>query len=671
MNAVAPIPPWSGPFGGLPPLDRDDPAALEQLARERFELHRAAIESITAATAAPTFDNTIAPLEAATAEFWRALSPLFVHLSTRTNPALQKVERKFMPELAALEDEIIQNAALFARIDAVRRDPAGLDAEQRRLVARLHLDFTRAGAGLGDADKSRLSALNQELSALYTAFAQAVLADEQRATVLTDPADLAGLSEGFVGAAAQAAADRGLPGAWAIVNTRSAVEAFLGSSPRRDLRERVWREFSQRGSNSDEHDTTATIARVLTLRRERAALLGHPTHAHWAISDQMAGAPRAALDLLLRVAQPAADKARAELADLQAVAGHDIAPWDSLFYRERVRRDRYAIDDAALKPYFALDAVREAAFACAGDLFGLSFLPLEGVPVPHPTVRAFEVRDSAGHVGVWYFDPFARPSKRSGAWMTSYRTQHRLPRPSTPVVVNVCNFLAGADEQPALLSFDDARTLFHEFGHALHGLLSSVSWPRLSGTSVPRDFVELPSQLFERWIDDPSVLRRFARHHQTGAPLPEVTIARLAESRRFGQGLATCEFLASAMLDLELHLAADPVPDAAAVESAVMGRLGLPSAVAPRHRPSHFLHIFAGEGYAAMYYAYLWADMLVADAAEAFTEAGSMFDRPTAQRLRETILCVGGTIDAAECFRTFRGRDPLLQPLLRERGFGG
>ena len=670
MNAAPEATAWTGPFGGLPPLDTTDAAALEATFLAALQARRAAFRAVGAHPDAPTFEDTIAPLEASSVAFHEATVPLWVHLSTGSTPALREVERRIMPLLAALDDEMVQDEALFARIDAVAADPGALDDEQRRLVTRLHHDFRHAGAGLAPDRKARLAALNQELASLYTAFSQAVLADEQRFLTLQDEAELAGLPASFRAAAAAAAAERGLENAWILVNTRSAVELFLTLSERRDLRERVWRAFVQRGDNGDEHDTNGTIARILAARRERANLLGFATHAHWATSDQMAKSPNAARGLLTRVAGPAITQANAELAALAEVAGHPIAPWDVRFYQEAVRRTRYDLDDAEVKPYFQLHNLRDALFFVAGRLYGLTFERVDEAPLPHGDVQVFEVRGADGaHVGLWYFDPFARPGKRSGAWMMSYRLQCEAPTPRSAVVVNVCNFVKGAGDAPTLLSWSDARTLFHEFGHALHGLLSRVTWPSLSGTSVARDFVEFPSQLHEHFLRSPDLLRRFATHAETGAPIPDAMIARLEESRAFGQGIATAEYVASALIDLDLHLAAAPVTDIAAFERALLADLGQPEAIPPRHRPTHFLHIFAGDGYAAMYYAYLWADLLVADAAEAFVEAGDWFDADTGRRLHDTILSIGGTVDEATAFRAFRGRDPDDQALLRDRGF--
>lgn len=669
MNANPSPSPWAGPFGGVPPLDHADPAALARTVRAAMQRHHHEIQALATSSEPATFDNTIAVLELVNLEFELQTAPYWVHISTRATPELQQVERELAPEVAAMETAVIQNQALFDRICAVVDGPEPLSPADRRVAERIQRDFVLAGAAVAESDRPRAAQIHHELAELYTQFAQNVLADEQRITLVDDPAELDGLSASFRAAAAATATERGHAGKWAILNTRSAVETCLTEGRHRGLRERVWRAFTQRGDNGDSADNSQNITRILALRRERAALLGFESHAHLALSDQMARHPNAARALLDQVAGPAIARAREELADQARIAGHEIAPWDTRFYQEQVRRERYALDDAELKPYFVLDRLRQGMFWAAGELYGLSFREVDGLPVPHSTIRVFEVLRGQEHVALWYFDPYARPGKRSGAWMSSYRQQCRKPIVQTPIVVNVCNFIGGANGEPTLLSYDEARTLFHEFGHALHGMLSNVDWPRHSGTSVARDFVEFPSQINERWLDARELLRRFATHVETGAPIPDELLDRLHASRAFNMGFQTSEYVASALLDLELHLHPGPVDDVAAVERAVAAELELPSAIPARHRAQHFLHIFASEGYASMYYCYLWADALVADAAEAFDEAGSIFDPTTAQRLHDTILAVGGTVDAEQAFRDFRGRDPKVEPLLRYRGF--
>lgn len=676
MNAAPSPATWTGPFGGVPPLDQGHPKVLREAMEQAMASWRSEIQVIAEQAEPATFANTIEALEAAGGELDRVGAVYWVHLSTCTSPELQAVERDLAPKLAALQDEMLQNERLFARVAAVVERPGELSGEQRRLLQRVHESFMRGGAALDSKSKARLAAINQELAKAYTAFAQNVLADEQSFTLIEGEEQLAGLPADFVRAAAAQAKERGHEGKWAVLNGRSSVETFLASAEDRDLRERVWRAFISRGDNRDEHDNNPHIVNILRLRRERAELLGFASHAHWAIADQMARTPQAARDLLETVWRPAAKRARAEVRDQQALADKldhdlDVAPWDFRFYQEKVRRDAYDLDENEIKPYLELERLREGMFWAAGRLHGLSFELVDGVPVPHPTVRVFEVRREGEHVGLWYFDPYTRPGKRSGAWMMAYRTQARFPEERSPIVVNVCNFVQPGEGEPALISWDDARTLFHEFGHALHGLLSSVTYPRLAGTNVARDFVEFPSQLNEHWLGSRELLERFARHAETGEPMPGDLIDRIEKSKTFNQGFATVEYLASAMLDLEMHLAPEPVTDPRSFERDLLDTLELPVEVAPRHRPQHFAHVFAGDGYAAAYYSYLWADTLTADAAEAFAEAGSLYDEATATLLRQKVLSVGDTLDPAESFRAFRGRDPDPAALLRDRGFAG
>ena len=676
--------PWTGPHGGVPPFDRvavaDIAPALEAAMAEQL----AEIERIAADPAPPTFENTIAALERTGRTLDRVGAVYGVWSSAMSGPEFQAVEREMAPRLAAFADRITQHVALFRRVQAVHAGPElpRLSAEARRLVWRLHADFVRAGARLEPAAKARLSAINQRLAALYTTFAQHVLHDEtEQALVLREPGELAGLPASLRAALAEAARARGIDGAWAVANTRSAMDPFLTHSTRRDLRERAWRLFVGRG-DAGATDNAPVAAEILRLRAERARLLGHATHAHWRLEDAMAGAPERALALLEAVWPAAVARVREEVADMQALADREadalgverqpIAPWDYRFWAEQVRLARYDLDDAQVKPYLQLERLREGMFWVAGELFGLDFRPVDDVPVYHPDVRVWAVAEREGgrHVGLWYFDPFARAGKRSGAWMNAYRAQERLDAPVPTIVSNNANFVAGAAGEPVLVSWDDARTLFHEFGHALHGLLSDVTYPTLSGTRVPRDYVEFPSQLLEHWLETPEVLRRFAVHHETGQPIPRELVARLARAATFNQGFATVEYLASALVDLRLHLADERGLDPRALEEATLAALGMPAEVGMRHRTPHFLHVFSGDGYSAAYYSYLWADVLTADAAEAFAAApGGMYDRTLAERLRAHVFTRGNTLDPAEGYRAFRGRDPEVGALMRKRGF--
>lgn len=677
--------PWSGPHGGVPPWHEVHPERLEPALEAAMALQLAAIDRIANDPRPADFDNTIAAFEESGRELDRVATLFWVFTSTMNDAAVQAVERRMAPRLAAFSDRITQNPKLFARIAAVyaQRAEAGLTAEQQRLVWLHYMNFTRSGAQLDERAKKRLSAINQRLATLYTDFGQNILAEEGSQMLLIErEADLDGLPESLRASAAAAAQAAGHPGKWAILNTRSSVEPFLTYSTRRELRERVWRTFVNRGDNGDEHDNNALIAEILRLRAERARLLGYPTHAHWRLEDSMARTPERAMQLLEAVWAPAVARVREEVADMQAIADAEAAdggaritiePWDYRYYAEKVRKAKYDLDTNELKPYLQLEKLREGMFHVAAELFGLRFELLEGeraVPVYHPDVRVWEVLDRAGrHVGLWYFDPYARPGKRSGAWMNSYRSQERFRGEVPPIVSNNSNFVKGPPGEPVLISWDDAVTLFHEFGHALHGLLSDVTYPSLSGTAVARDYVEFPSQLLEHWLSVPEVLNRFATHYRTGEPIPSELVAKLERSKQFNQGFATVEYLASALIDLKLHLAGDAQIDPDAFERETLAALGMPREIVMRHRAPHFLHVFSGDGYSAGYYSYLWADTLTADAWEAFEEAGSPWNREIAGRLAEHVFRRGNTVDPAQAYRAFRGRDAGIEALMRKRGF--
>jgi peptidyl-dipeptidase Dcp len=533
--------------------------------------------------------------------------------------------------------------------------------------------FVRSGAKLSPEPRARLSAINQQLAGLYAEFRAKVMASEDSWTLLRDRADLSGLPDSLVSAAAEAARARGLTG-WAILNTRSSVDPFLTFSSRRDLREQVWRRFKWRGDEGDANDTNATITAIVRLRAERARLLGYASHAHWQMADQMARDPGRAQALLLEVWPSAVARVRQDVTDMQAMASQDdpairIEPWDYLYYAERVRRSRFDLDVSALREYFSLDRMLEAAMWAAGELFGIGFTEITGtVPVFHPDVRVWNVTDEPGgtHLGLFYFDTFARAGKRSGAWADEFRTQHRMDGGATALASNNNNFLETAPGQPVLLSLDDVRTLFHEFGHALHSLLQDVAYPGLS--SVPRDFVELPSQINEQWVLTRELLDRFARHYETGAPLPAELVATVRDAERFNQGYQTVESQSAAIVDLELHTRPDGVFEPHAFEREMLERIGMPREIALRHRLQHFDHLFGSDDYSGLYYSYLWADVMSADGWQAFLESGSAWNRDIAARFRTHILSDGNTIDRAEAYRRFRGRDPQVAALLRERG---
>ena len=672
--------PWSGPFGGVPAFDRARIADFEPALEAAMAEQLAAIERIATDPTPPTFENTVAASERSGRTLDRVQTIYGVYGSNLSDDAVQEVERRMAPRLAAFQDRIVQNKAFFDRVTAVHEsaDKAGLSPEQRRSAWLLFTNLTRAGARLGPGEQAELAAINQQLAELHTVFAQNVLKEEDGSAVFLDAeTDLAGLPESARHAAAEAAEERGKPGRWAIPNNRSSVEPFLTFADRRDLRETVWRMFIGRGDQGDATDNKATVAKILALRAKRAKLLGFPTHAHWRLEDSMAKTPQRAVELMEAVWQPAVARVREEVADMQALADADaagitIAPWDYRYYAEKVRKAKYDLDEAEVTPYLQLDRLRDGMFFVAERLFGLSFVPVaEGVvPVFHPDVRVWEVRNSEGAtMGLLYFDPYARTGKRSGAWMSDYRGQERLDGPVIPIVSNNCNFVKPPPGEPALVSWDDATTLFHEFGHALHGLCSDVTHPSLAGTRVARDYVELPSQLLEHWLSTPEVLGRFAIHCKTGKPIPAELVAKIRRAETFNAGFRTVEFLASAIVDMKLHLAGDVPVDPEQFERQTLEALGMPAEIVMRHRIPHFLHLFADDGYSAGYYSYLWADTLTADAWEAFTEAEGPWDAAVAERLRRHIFSAGNTVDPEEGYRAFRGRDATIDALMRKRGF--
>jgi peptidyl-dipeptidase Dcp len=670
--------PWAGPHGGVPPFDKVKVEHFKPALEAAMAEQLAEIDTIAGDPAPPTFENTIAALERTGRTLDRVTTVFGIFSSTMSTPDFQAVETEMAPRLAAFRDQIAQNEKLFKRIAAVyeAREAAKLTPEQKRLVWLDHTNFVLAGAKLDAAGKKRVAEINQRLATLYTKFSQDVLAEEtDYVTVLENEADLAGLPDSLRAAAAAAAVERGHKGKWAILNTRSSMEPFLTYSDRRDLREKVWRTYYSRGDHGDARDTKATIAEILKLRAERALLLGYETHAHWRLENTMARTPQRAMELLEAVWTPAVARVREEVADMQAIADKEgakvrIEPWDYRYYAEKVRKAKYDLDQDQVKPYLQLEKMREGMFWVAGELFGFQFRPVTGVPVYHPDMRVFEVTGRDGrHVGLWYFDPYARPGKQSGAWMNAYRNQERFERDITTIVSNNTNFVKGKPGEPILISWDDASTLFHEFGHALHGLNSNVSYPSLSGTAVPRDYVEFPSQILERWLSTPEVLNRFAVHYQTGKPIPAELVGKIERAETFNQGFATVEYLASALVDMKLHLAGSKTIDPAAFERDTLAALGMPSEIVMRHRTPHFGHIFAGDSYSAGYYSYLWSDTLSADAYEAFTEAGGPYDKAVARRLVEHVFSVGNTVDPAEGYRAFRGRDPGIAALMRRRGF--
>ncbi|MFE0756325.1 M3 family metallopeptidase [Inquilinus sp. NPDC058860] len=667
--------PWDTPFGS-PPWQRIAVGHFRPAFDAALAEHIREIEAIAGDPAEPSFDNTVAALERSGRALRRVAAAFFNLTSAHSNDELEVVERDIAPLLARHHNAIQQNPALFRRVDALfaRRAELGLTPEQDRVLERYHLGFTRSGAGLDETAKRRLSEIVERLATLGTRFGQNVLADEKAyALVLDGEADLAGLPQELRDAAAAAAADRGQPGKHAITLGRSSVEPFLQFSARRDLRETAFKAWLARGESAAA-DNRPIIAETVALRAEQARLLGYPSYADFRLADTMAKTPEAALGLLNSVWQPARARALREQEKLQALVAaeggnFEVAAWDWRYYAEQQRKQEFDLDESELKPYLQLERIIETAFDTAHRLFGLSFRERRDVPVWHPDVRAWEVTGRDGRfIGLFYGDYFARPSKRSGAWMEAIREQENFDGEVRPIVVNVMNFAKAAEGTPSLLSFDDARTLFHEFGHALHGLMSDLTYPAIAGTNVARDFVEFPSQLYEHWLERPEILRRHALHYRTGEPMPEALLQRVLAARSFNQGFATVEFISSALVDLDFHAASADASDPAAFERATLQRIGMPSAIVMRHRPPHFQHVFAGSGYSAGYYSYLWSEVLDADGFGAFEEAGDIFDPAVSGRLAEFVYSAGYRRDPAEAYQAFRGRPPEPQALLKKRG---
>ncbi len=666
---------WTGPLG-LPDFAavraEDFPAAFEAA----IAAHAAEIDAIAADPADPTITNTLERLELSGRPLSRVAALFFLLAGADTNATIQAIERDIAPKLARHQASIAMNPALFARIEALHeaRASAGLDAETRRALEKVRRRFVRAGALLDEAGKARLAAIGERLATLGARFGQNVLADEQSPALMLDATDVEGLPEFLRSAMAAAAAARGEAGRFAVTLSRSIMEPFLAFSPRRDLRETAFAAFIGRGARGGDTDNGSVVAETLALRAEKARLLGFPTYAAYKLDDQMARTPDAVMDLLQPVWERAKAKAGEREEELAALArgvgvNEAIRPWDWRFFSEQLRAARYAFDEAELKPYLSLERVQEACFDVASRLFGLSFIPRRDLAAWHADATVHEVSDSDGtHRALFVSDPFARPSKRSGAWMSALKSRHKLAGGETPIIYNIMNFARPAPGEPALLSLDEARTLFHEFGHALHGLLSEATWPSLAGTAVARDFVELPSQLFEHWLTTPEVLSRHARHVATGQPMPARLVEQLKAARNFDAGFATVEFTASALVDMAFHSEASPPSDPLAFEAAALAGLGMPASIAMRHATPHFAHAFAGEGYSAGYYSYLWSEVLDADAFAAFEEAGDPFEPALAAKLRRHIYAAGDTGEAEALYTAFRGRLPTPQAMMEKRG---
>ena len=669
--------PWTGPYGGVPPFNAVRIAEFEDAFNTAIAEAAKDIDAIASNPAAPTFENTLVALEKAGRTLDR-LDVLFgVHASNLNLGDIPDIERAVAPRLSEHSDSVYQNAKLFARIEAVYNSDAKKEfsVAQKRLVDDRYKTFVRRGAKLNDSDKAKLTLINGKLARLFTDFSQNVLEDEKGyVTWIVDSSRLSGLPDSTKSAMASAAKERGVDDQWAITNTRSSMDPFLTYADDRELRETVWRKYYSRGDNGDKFDNNKIISEILGLRTARAKLLGYETHAHWRLEGTMAKTPETTMDLMMKVWPKAVARVKEEVADMQKIADDEganitIEPWDYRYYAEKVRKEKYDLDLNEVKPYMQLEKLREAMMWAAGELFGMQFKQVDGLPVFHPDVRVWEVTDQAGdHIGLWYLDPYAREGKRSGAWMNAYRSQENMGEKITPIVSNNSNFVKAADYEVTLISWDDAVTLFHEFGHALHGLNSRVQYRSQAGTGVARDYVEFPSQLMEHWLDTPEVLSKYCVHYETGKPLPQDLIEKIKKASTFNAGFNTVEYLASALVDMKLHTTTTPI-DPDAFEKQALEEIGMPKELPMRHRTPHFSHLFSSDSYSAGYYSYLWSDALTADAAELFDEAGSYYDKDIAKKLHDHVMSVGDTIDPADGFRAFRGRNVDTGALLRKRGF--
>ena len=664
---------WKGPHGGVPPFDQVKTEEIGPALEAAIEDYRRELKAIGDSKAPATFANTIVALEKAGQPYTRVRTIYSVWSSSMKSPEFQKVEQAMAPKLAAFRDEITHDPKLWQRIEAVYAAADKLKPEDRRLAWLYYTQFAQEGAKLGEADKAKMSEINQKLAGLYTQFGQNLLADEEAGQLVIDNVkDLAGLPQSQINDAAEEATRRNLKGKWVIANSRSSMEPFLTYASNRALREKGFTMWTHRGDNGDAHDNNAIVAQIVKLRNERAKLLGYPTYAHWHLADTMAKEPQATMDLMLKVWKPAVAQVKKDVLAMQAIVdadkgGFPIKPWDYRYYAEKVRKAKYDLDLGEVTPYLQLDKLREAMFWVAGELYGLHFKQVQNLPVFHPSMSVYEVtgRDSK-HVGYWYFDPYARPGKASGAWMNAYREQSTIKGNITTIVSNNSNFNQGKAGEPVLISWDDARTLFHEFGHALHGLLSDSNYPSLSGTNTARDFVEFPSQFAENYLRTPQVQKMLV--NVKGEQIPAELIAKIEKAATFNEGFRTTEFLASAIVDMKMHLTTDAAVEPKSFETGTLTELGMPKEIVMRHRIPQFAHLFTDEGYAAGYYGYLWAEVLDHDAYEAFVEAGSPYDKKTAERLVKTLFKVGNTVDPAEAYRAFRGRDPNVSALLKARG---
>ena len=670
---------WKGPYGGVPAFDTMDVNDIQEAVEVGMKLNLAEIDAIANSTEAPTFENTIAAMERSGAELDRVFSYYGIMSSNMSSPEFREIQAKLAPKLSEFSSKINQNKALFDRIKSVYEASlvTPLDADQQRVVELTYNGFAMRGAELSADKKARYAAIDKELSTLYNTFSDNVLHDEENYVTYLNADQLDGLSEGFIKSAAAIATEKGKDGSYAITNTRSSMDPFLTYSTNRDLRKQVWTNYYARGDNGDAYDNNSIIAEILKLRRERVELLGHKNYAEWRLQDRMAKTPENALALMEAVWPASIARVHEEVADMQAVANTNgdnitIEPWDYRYYAEKVRVAKYDLNSDEVKQYLQLDKLRDAMFYVAGRLFNYDFNPVPkgSVPVFHQDVNVWEVtdKDTGDHIGLWYLDPYARQGKRSGAWATTYRSHTTFDGKKTVLASNNSNFVKPAEGEALLVSWDDATTFFHEFGHALHFFSSNVKYPTLNGGV--RDYTEFQSQLLERWLSTDEVINQFLVHYKTGAVIPQELVAKIKKAAKFNQGFGTTEYLASALMDMKLHLADPENIDIDAFERQTLADLKMPSELPMRHRTPHFGHVFSGEGYATAYYGYMWADVLTADAAEAFQEApGGFYDKEVAKRLVKYLFEPRNSIDPAEAYRLFRGRDADKEALMRDRGF--
>ncbi|WP_420606915.1 M3 family metallopeptidase [Novosphingopyxis sp.] len=668
--------PWTGPYQGVPQWDEVEASDFPGAFRLGMAGTKAEYETILANPEAPTFANTMEPLELAGEEIGRVFSYWGVYTSNLSSPEVRAIQSEWSPKLSAFFNELNFDPRLFARVKSLydRRESLNLDPEQMRLVTRQYEDLVRGGALLTPEQKQEIIRIETELASQFSDFSNKVLADEESYILLTDEADLAGLPDSLVASMKSAAEDNEETG-WAVVNTRSFMQPFLENSTRRDLREKIFTAYVNRGDNGGENDTNATIANILKLRQQRAELLGFDTHADYRMADTMAKEPERAMALMMKVWPAAVARVHEEVADMQAIADKEgaditIAPWDYRFYAEKVRKDKYDLDQNEIKPYFQLTKMIDGMMDAAGRLYDLEFTENTGdIPLFDPNMRSWVVSDKrdGSNVGVYYMDPYARSGKRSGAWATTYRSQRSLGGERNVLSANNNNFVKPPKGEAALISVDDASTLFHEFGHAIHALLTDITYPGLRGT--PRDFVEYPSQVNENWLLTPYILNNYAVHYQTGEPIPQELVDKIEASSKFNEGFSTVEYLSSAIIDMKLHDRSEPVTDVDAFERETLAEIGMPDEIVMRHRLPQFNHLFSSDAYSAGYYSYLWSETMDADTWAAFGEAGSSWDKATADRFREVLLSTGNETDRLEAYRKFRGRDPEVRYILEKRGF--